>query len=58
MNSDTASILISLIDCLEGGGPFMGLWDQTSEHLQEMGYSEDEIEKAIKELYDIAGMSR
>lgn len=58
LKAETASILIRLIDCLEGSGPFTGLWTTTLEYLVEQGYTEEEIEKAIDELYTIAGLSR
>lgn len=58
MKAETASILVRLIDCLEGGGPLTGAWAPTLEYLKEQGYTEEEIEKAIDELYAIAGLSR
>ncbi len=58
MDEDTANVLISLVDCLEGGGPFSGLWDQTVDHMEVLGYTTDEIETAMKSLYEIAGRER
>lgn len=58
MNRQTAEILVRLINCLEGDGPFTGLWTSTQQHMEEMGYTESEIEKAIDALYKAAGLSR
>ena len=58
LDEGKAEVLVRLIDCLEGAGPFTGLWTQTVEHMKEMGYTEEEITQAVDELYEIAGLSR
>lgn len=56
MDSALASFVVALIEQLSGAGNLTGVWPQTLDYLQQMGYEEDEATDKFREIYEAAGM--